>query len=200
MSRLLPAFALTLLVVGCVQNPTTMPAPDSLVRICDDQGCSDRPRNSATFDASASDDPEEDRRIAALEAIAAKDPRAAYDAGLRYFRGDGVKQDSYKALQWMRKAAEHGNAAAQLALGRFYLMGVQEMGADPAEAERWLSIAAGRGNKEAAKLLREANEAKRREQNEYQTWRNRNRDLWYGYWARGYSYYGTWGPTGWYYR
>ena len=38
--------------------------------------------------------------------------------------------------------------AAQ-ALGRFYLVGLEEMGADPGEAERWLMMAADKGDKEA---------------------------------------------------
>ena len=45
---------------------------------------------------------------------------------------------------------------AQLAVGRFYLMGLEEIGSDPAEAEKWLSTAAGRGNKEAKQLRTQA--------------------------------------------
>ena len=54
----------------------------------------------------------------ALEAMAAKDPRAAYDLGLRFFRGDGVKKDSYLAIKWMRDAGERGDFKAAQALGR----------------------------------------------------------------------------------
>ena len=107
---------------------------EKTVRICDDSGCSDRPRSTATFDPTRDDNPEETRRVAALEEIARKDPRAAYDLGLRFFRGDGVRQDSYLALKWMREAGERGVLPAQAALGRFYLAGLQEMGSDPAEA------------------------------------------------------------------
>jgi TPR repeat protein len=98
------------------------------------------------------------RRTAGRQANRAgeKDPRAAYDLGLRYFRGDGVRQDSYQALKWMRDAAERGYLKAQTAVGRLYLMGLEEMGSDPAEAEKWLSIAAGRGDKEAKTLLAQA--------------------------------------------
>ena len=66
---------------------------EKTVRICDDSGCSDRPRSSATFDPTRDDNPEETKRVAALEDLARKDPRAAYDLGLRFFRGDGVRQD-----------------------------------------------------------------------------------------------------------
>jgi TPR repeat protein len=60
-----------------------------------------------------------------------QDPRAAYDLGLKYFRGDGLRQDSYPALKWMREAAEHGNLKAQKVIGRVYLTGLEEMGPDP---------------------------------------------------------------------
>jgi TPR repeat protein len=166
------------------------------VRICDDSGCSDRPSNSATFDPTRDDTPEETKRVAALENIARKDPRAAYDLGLRFFRGDGVRQDSHLALQWMRDAGDRGVLPAQAALGRFYLAGLQEMGADPAEAERWLSMAADRGDQESAKLLPEARKAKQDEQALYR-WREAHRKHWYGWWYSGYPYYWTWGPVGW---
>jgi TPR repeat protein len=60
-----------------------------------------------------------EQQAAKLIALAEKDPRAAYDLGLRYFRGDGVRQDSYQALKWMRDAAERGFLKAQTAVGRF---------------------------------------------------------------------------------
>ncbi len=187
-------------LAACVQTPASAPDRPATVRICDDGGCSDRPRHSATFDATQDDHPEETRRIAALTALAEKDPRAAYDLGLRFFRGDGVTQNSYQAIQWMRRAGERGNLQAQAALGRFYLMGLEEMGSDPQEAEKWLSMAAGRGDKPSARLLREASAAKQRNQDEYREWVNLRRAAWYGYWHSGYPYYWTWGPSGWYYR
>lgn len=170
---------------------------EKTIRICDDTGCSERPRNSSTFVSPSYT--EEGKRIAALTEIARKDPRAAYDLGLRFFRGDGVRQDSYQALQWMRDAGERGDVRAQLAVGRFYLMGLEEMGSDPTEAERWLSMAAGRGNKEAKKLLGEARAAKKKNQAEYQQWVDRNRDGWYGYWQRSYPYSSYWHNGYWYF-
>lgn len=192
MKRLLLA---SMLVAGAANAQSS----GKTIRICDDTGCSDRPRSSATFDPTRDDNPEETRRLAALAEIARKDPRAAYDLGLRYFRGDGVKRDSYQAIQWMRQAGDLGVPEAQLALGRFYLMGVEEMGSDPAEAEKWLSRATGRGDKEAEKLLTEARTAKKTEQELYQ-WRETNRKNWYGWWHTGYAYHWYWGPVGWYYR
>jgi hypothetical protein len=58
---------------------------------------------------------------------------------MRLLRGDGVERNSYQAIEWMRKAGDGGHLPAQVALGRMYLTGVEEMGADPAEAEAWLA-------------------------------------------------------------
>lgn len=196
MIRHLSPWLLALVSAAATAQPATS---GDTIRICDASGCSERPRQSATFDPSHDDKPEETRRLAALTDIARNDPRAAFDLGLRFFRGDGVRQDSYQALQWMREAAESGDLQAQLAVGRFYLMGLEEMGSDPAEAEKWLSIAAGRGNAEAKQLLAQASVAKQTEQTLYQ-WRELHRTSWYGWWATGYAYYGYWGPAGWYYR
>nr|WP_255435029.1 tetratricopeptide repeat protein [Rhodoferax sp. BLA1] len=184
-----------LLMVGAASAQT----PESTIRICDNTGCSDRPRDSATFDPLRDDNPEETRRLAALTDIASKDPRAAYDLALRYFRGDGVRRDSYQGLQWMRDAGERGVPAAWLALGRLYLMGLEEMGSDPAEAEKWLSLAAERGNKEARKLLSQARTAQKSEQEAYQQ-READRKAWSGWWGSAYTYHWFWSPNGWYYR
>jgi TPR repeat protein len=176
---------------GMADEPTT-------VRICDTNGCSDQSPNTATFQPDAGD-PVAEQRAAALIELAKQDPRAAWDLGLRYFRGDGVRKDTYQALKWMRDAGERGVVPAQLAVGRFYLMGLEEMGSDPAEAEAWLSMAASKGNKEAKNLLKKAQAAKNSEQKQYQV-REEERKSWSGYWSSGYSYYTTWGPQGWYYR
>jgi TPR repeat protein len=185
------ALAATLLsATGAAQAQRTDP-----IRICDDSGCSDRERSSATFKVQE-DDPAAARRLAELERLGAKDPRAAFDLGLRFFRGDGVKRDSYQALQWMREAADHGHVPAQTALGRLYLSGYEEMGSDPIEAEKWLTLAAGSGDNEAAKLLTEASAAKKSDA-EYRRWVKERRSYWYGYWVTGYPYYWAWRGAGW---
>ena len=186
-------------MVGLLLASAPATADDApTVRICDSSGCSDRPRDTATFQSEPGD-PVAEQRAAELTELAKQDPRAAWDLGLRYFRGDGVRKDSYQALQWMRDAGERGIVPAQLAVGRFYLMGLEEMGSDPAEAETWLSMAASKGNKEAKKLLKEVQVAKKSEQAKYQL-RENERKSWYGAWSSGYTYYSTWGPNGWYYR
>ncbi|MFZ1245209.1 MAG: tetratricopeptide repeat protein [Azonexus sp.] len=172
---------------------------ERMIRICDDTGCSDRPRSTTTFNPAAEVNTDAERRLAALKAKAEKDPRAAYDLGLRYFRGDGVRQDSYQALQWMRDAAERGDRKAQTAVGKLYLMGLEEMGSDPAEAEKWLSIATGRGDKEAKKLLGQASAAKKNEV-AYRRWVDTQRVYLREYWQSRYTYRWYWGNGGWYYR
>ena len=172
--------------------------PPPTVRICDASGCSERSPNSSTFQVEA-EDPAMEQRTLALVEMARDDPRAAWDLGLRYFRGDGVRRNPYLSLKWMRDAAERGNANAQLAVGRFYLLGLEEMGSDPAEAESWLTMAAAKGNKEAKKLLAQAQAAKKSTQAAYQ-WRESYRKEWSGYWYSGYTYYWAWSPSGWHSR
>lgn len=45
------------------------------------------------------------------------DPDAEVDLGLMYYQGDGVAKDIATAAGWWRKAADQGNAAAELQLG-----------------------------------------------------------------------------------
>ncbi len=165
------------------------------ITICDNHGCAERPSNYQTFDPNASvpnDDPE--GRMAALEQLAIQDSRGAYDLGLRLFRGDGVRQNSYRAIKMMRDAAERGLLEAQKAVGRLYLTGLGEMGPDPNEAQRWLTVAAGRGDKEAAELLKAAEQARKDEQDYY-----RFKQLWqprfYNYWYTDYHYFWGWGSN-----
>ncbi|WP_240348294.1 sel1 repeat family protein [Methylomonas sp. EFPC1] len=140
---------------------------------------------------------EDSAKIKALEELAANDPRAAYDLALRFFRADGVRQDTYKSIKWMREAAEKGNFDAQKALGRVYLTGLGEMGSDPGEAEKWLSITASKGDKEASSLLKEAVQARQSEQADYQ-WRRRWQQIFYNNWYSGYRYNWYWGTGRWY--
>ncbi|KQR78430.1 hypothetical protein ASG35_08265 [Burkholderia sp. Leaf177] len=194
------ALCAALALGACAQNSSH----SDHVRICDDHGCGNRPKSQVSFEAlgngntgNTSNTADSDGRITALKLAAQKEPRAAYDLGLRYFRGDGVPQDSYQALVWMRKAAEGGDLEAQKALGNFYLFGLEEMGPDPREAEKWLLIASGRGDAESRKLLEQARAAKKSEET-YYTWQTEWRAVYYGYWSSGYPYYGHWQQRSWY--
>ncbi|KJV07736.1 tetratricopeptide repeat protein [Methylocucumis oryzae] len=169
-----------LAIIACAEKKIE-PQSDT-IRICDENGCADRPKDYSSFNPESTVPPAEKAKIKALEDMAANNPAAAYDLGLRYFRGDGVRQDSYKAIKWMRDSAEHGYLEAQKALGRLYLTGLAEMGADPGEAERWLSITASRGDKEGARLLQEATAARQANQEDYdyyKKWRTVVQEYWY---------------------
>ncbi|MBM2765351.1 tetratricopeptide repeat protein [Burkholderia anthina] len=195
MVRRLLAPGLLLLLAACAQDPSVT---SNTVRICDETGCFDRPKDQVSYQKRDDSDDREDPRIVSLKQAAKTQPKAAYDLGLRYFRGDGVRQDSYQALKWMRDAAERGDLQAQKALGSFYLFGLEEMGSDPREADKWLSIAAARGDKESKKLLELARKAKKEDEEDWK-WRTQWRDVYYGYWNSGYPYYGVWHQTYWYY-
>lgn len=175
-----------------VQQVNTAPT----MHICDGNGCNDRPANYSSLPPSAPSF--EDPQISALKDLAANDSRAAYDLALRYYRGDGVRPDHYQSIQWMRKAGEMGNFEAQKALGRLYLTGLGETGADYGEAQRWLSISVSRGDKEGAQLLKDATMARRAEQDDYQ-WRRKWELTFTHGWQSGYRYNWNWRPTsGWY--
>ncbi|AXK61432.1 tetratricopeptide repeat protein [Burkholderia sp. IDO3] len=195
MVRRLLAPGLLLLLAACAQDPSVT---SNTVRICDETGCFDRPKDQVSYQKRDDSNDREDPRIVSLKQAAKTQPKAAYDLGLRYFRGDGVRQDSYQALKWMRDAAERGDLQAQKALGSFYLFGLEEMGSDPREADKWLSIAAARGDKESKKLLELARKAKKEDEEDWK-WRTQWRDVYYGYWNSGYPYYGVWHQTYWYY-
>lgn len=192
------------LVLGACASTTQTQTDRSTVRVCTEAGgCVDQPlaevRARKFGEPETAVEREQAQRIAALEAKAAEDPRAAFDLGLRFFRGDGVARDTYKSLVWMRKSAERGNVDAQLALGRFYLSGLEEMGADPAEAESWLTAAAGQGNAEAKQLLAQAQQAKRDDE-AWRRWVDAHRAYWLGFWWSGYPYYTYWAGHAWYFR
>lgn len=186
-------------VAGMVAACQPAPRPETMV-LCDAAGCAEVPADLQTYDpAAAVPDPDPEGRLPALLAAAEADPRGAHDLALRYLRGDGIRRDPYQALRWMRDAAERGDLRAQGALGRLYLTGLEEMGADYAEAETWLSLAASRGDREAARLAEEA-AALRDEEQAYQTALRRWREVatipswydspYYGGWVRGPRGYG----------
>jgi TPR repeat protein len=64
--------------------------------------------------------------------------------GAMYLLGQGVPQDSVKALGWYSKAAEQGHANAQYDLGLFYSEG-KGVPQNNVEAYKWFTLAAGNG-------------------------------------------------------
>jgi len=61
--------------------------------------------------------------------------------GKLYYEGLGTLQDYVEAAKWYRKAAENGNALAQLWLGTMYISG-QGVPVDLVQAHLWLNLAA----------------------------------------------------------
>lgn len=183
---------LALLVLSaCASSPN-----QQTVRVCQGNACYDAPRSASTFVPDPVSTPAQDQKLDALRTLAERDPRAAFDLGLRLYRGDGVVRDPHQALVWMRNAAERGNVDAQLALGRFYLAGLAEMGPDPAEASTWLELAAARGNAEAKRLLPQAKAAMAGEAERYRV-RDSYKNQWQGLWGGGYAYKSYWRDSGW---
>jgi TPR repeat protein len=61
----------------------------------------------------------------------------------------GVELDNAKAIQWWTKAAEAGNAKAQLKLGWYLMHGKDVVAVDEAQGIGWLVKAAGQGEPQA---------------------------------------------------
>ena len=59
----------------------------------------------------------------ALQDVRADVADEAYKTGLKYYNGEGVSQNYAEALQWYWKAADQGNAKAQLNIGLMYANG-----------------------------------------------------------------------------
>jgi hypothetical protein len=82
-----------------------------------------------------------------------------------HIKGHGVSQDYVEAAKWCRKAAEQGNAMAQMLLGAMYHNG-QGVPRDYVQAQMWLTLAAvgfppsKAGNREKVASLREIVAAK----------------------------------------
>lgn len=61
--------------------------------------------------------------------------------GAMYYKGLGVKKDTYEAVKWVQKAAEQGHPVAQATLGVFYLKG-EGIALDKGKAYEWFLKAA----------------------------------------------------------
>lgn len=185
----------TLTLTACAaQAPADQLTRKQMVQVCQGSVCVEQPASMVTFQGAPVDEAAE-RRLQALEEVAQKNPKAAYDLGLRLLRGDGVARDSHQGIEWLRQAGDQGVVPAQLALGRLYLTGVEEMGSDPAEAQAWLSRAAAQGDREAQRLLPQSQAATQDAQTLYQAQESARRS-----WQAWYSaapYYWYWAPTGW---
>ena len=75
-----------------------------------------------------------------VEAEAGK-PRAQYNVGNMYLKGQGTAIDEAKAFKWIRKSAESGYLKAEFKLGFMYLQGLG-IKKNNEKAENWLRKAA----------------------------------------------------------
>ena len=75
-------------------------------------------------------------------------PRAQYNLGQMYRRGDGVPQDYKEAVRWYKLAADQGHAKALYNLGLMYDEG-EGVPEDDKEAVRWYKLAAEQGQAKA---------------------------------------------------
>ena len=78
--------------------------------------------------------------------------RDEYKMGLSYLSGTGVRKDPFVAIDWLRRAANRGDAKAMAALGTLLVSGEAGV-ADEGEAGRWYDAAARKGNRSALLAL-----------------------------------------------
>lgn len=76
------------------------------------------------------------------DASDAGDARASRFLGVMYDTGEGVPQDHRQALEWYRKAAEHGDKVAMFNVAVLYDAGADGVPQDHQEAARWYGQAA----------------------------------------------------------
>ena len=76
------------------------------------------------------------------------DSRGQYGLAIMYDLGEGINQNSEKAMEYYRAAAEQGHADAQNNLGAMYEEG-ESVDPNYKEAMKWYRLAAENGNKDA---------------------------------------------------
>jgi TPR repeat protein len=90
-----------------------------------------------------------ERDLPRLLDLAEKDAAAAFSLSSMYGQGKWLLKDEREAVRWCRRAAEAGNARAQMQLGAMYLEGSGGLPKDSAEAIKWSRKAADGGSTNA---------------------------------------------------
>jgi hypothetical protein len=80
------------------------------------------------------------------QAFANGNAAAAREIGFMYYRGNGVRQDDAKAIEWFKKAAERGDLQSQVNLGQMYENGLS-VPQSSEESARWFQAAANQGDR-----------------------------------------------------
>ncbi|MEO0760907.1 MAG: hypothetical protein AAFZ09_03730, partial [Pseudomonadota bacterium] len=126
------ACALSALALLGLAGCQTTGAEDT-VRICDSSGCFDAPRDYATFDPAANapdDDP--NGILGGLIIEAEADPAAAFDLGRRYLEGDGIRENPWEGIKWLRDAGQNNDGSGD------NLYAASRIGIDPSNGEiKW---------------------------------------------------------------
>jgi len=81
---------------------------------------------------------------------------AQFNLAAEYVEGAGVPHDEAAAVKWFGKAAQRGYVPAERELGTMYFRGRGGLDQNTAAAMKWWRAAAGAGDIDAAKLLRDA--------------------------------------------
>ncbi len=113
---------------------------------------------------------------------AKNDGDAAYNVGLKYWRGDGVQEDEVEANKWYQKGAELGNSDAAFSLGYNYDLG-RGVTQDKTEAIKWYKKGAELGNGAAAcnlGIMFQKGEGVMKDLNEANKWYRKATELGYG--------------------
>jgi TPR repeat protein len=115
----------------------------ALVIVLMSAGCEDRRADKAYLRR------DYDTAFTKLHELAiAGEPRAQYDLGVLYDKGQGVPQSDQEAKRWYSLAADQGEPRAEYNLGLMYMNG-QGVRADPVIAYYLISLSAAQGDKHA---------------------------------------------------
>ena len=84
------------------------------------------------------------------ETMSSAEVESIFQKGMKYYNGDGVKENKYEAFQLFKTAAENGHAEAQFAVATFYNWGEENVVEEDVNEEiKWLKLAADNGNAKA---------------------------------------------------
>ncbi|MEI6847733.1 MAG: tetratricopeptide repeat protein [Chlorobiaceae bacterium] len=93
--------------------------------------------------------------LSTIKAKAEKgDAKAQYNLGLVYAKGQGVKQDSTEAINWLERAGVQGNAKAAFILGEIYYTGTGTK-KDYHMAAQWFDEACDNGSSEGCRMYQQ---------------------------------------------
>ncbi|HPN84199.1 MAG TPA: tetratricopeptide repeat protein [Victivallales bacterium] len=88
-----------------------------------------------------------------LSAAKLGDARSQFNLGVIYKNSDGFPKDIPASVFWFRKAAEQGDERAQIEMVKFFLDGENRDLVSKEEADKYLKLAADKGNKDAINIM-----------------------------------------------